>query len=170
MLFKSPDRGRSEEARGTRLAFFERHLRERDVPRLPPMRLEIRDRLDHVVEVRDEQEWPLARTDWRQLHLRADGSLSEQPGDAGSVTFDLRRNAASFEHRFSRDTELSGPMTLRLRVSPSSRQHACNYRAFGSTTAARSHERSHLPPPGANHGQRHRPQRGCEQALQLRCR
>lgn len=107
----------SEEARGTQLAFFDRHLRERDVPRLPPMRLEIRDRLDHVVEVRDEQEWPLARTDWRQLHLRADGSLSEQPGAAGSVTFDLRRNAASFEHRFSRDTELSGPMTLRLRVS-----------------------------------------------------
>ena len=52
-----------DEARQTQLAFFDRHLRERDVPALPPMRLEIRDRADHVVEVRDEQEWPLARTD-----------------------------------------------------------------------------------------------------------
>jgi uncharacterized protein len=37
------------------------------------MRLEIRDRREHIVEVRDEQEWPLERTDWRQLHLAADG-------------------------------------------------------------------------------------------------
>ena len=68
-----------EAARQVQLAFFDRHLRERDVPPLPPMRLEIRDRADHVVEVRDEQEWPLARTDWRQLYLAADGALSEHP-------------------------------------------------------------------------------------------
>jgi predicted acyl esterase len=107
----------SDEARTTQLAFFDRHLRERDVPALPPVRLEVRDRLDHVVEVRDEQEWPLARTDWRRLQLSTDGTMSEQPGDEGNVTFDLQDNAAAFEYRFDRDTELSGPMTLRLRIS-----------------------------------------------------
>lgn len=107
-----------EPARGAQLAFFDRHLRELDVTPLPPVRLEIRDRADHVVEVRDEQEWPLARTTWRPLHLRADGGLSEQPdGTGGDVTFDLRRTAAAFDYRFAEDTELSGPMTLRLQVA-----------------------------------------------------
>ena len=103
-----------EEARQTQLAFFDRHLRDRDAAPLPPMRLEIRDRRDHIVEVRDEQEWPLERTDWRQLHLAAGGTLSEHEAGEGSVTFDLRRNAAAFSYRFDEDTELSGPMTLRL--------------------------------------------------------
>ena len=106
-----------EEARQTQLAFFDRHLRDRDVARLSAMRLEIRDRLDHITEVRTEQEWPLARTDWRQLYLAAGGTLSEHPAGEGSVTFDLRRNAAAFSYRFEEDTELSGPMTLRLHVA-----------------------------------------------------
>ncbi len=106
-----------EPARQVQLAFFDRHLRERDVPVLPTMRLEIRDRADHVVEVRDEQEWPLARTEWRQLYLDDDGGLSEHPHGDGRVTFDLRRDAAAFEYWFDQDTELSGPMTLRLQVA-----------------------------------------------------
>ena len=108
-----------EDARRTQLAFFDRHLREQDTPSLPRMRLEIRDRLDHVAQVRDEQEWPLARTDWRRLRLADGGTLTEDGdrGSAGSVTFDLRRNAAVFDHRFEQATEISGPMTLHLRVA-----------------------------------------------------
>jgi predicted acyl esterase len=106
-----------EEARQAQLAFFDRHLRNRDIPRLPPVRLEIRDRGDRIVEVRDEREWPLERTDWRELHLSADGALSEHQDGEGSVTFDLRRSAASFGFRFDEDTELSGPMALRLQVA-----------------------------------------------------
>ncbi|WP_434084896.1 CocE/NonD family hydrolase [Mycolicibacter heraklionensis] len=107
----------SEDALRHQLAFFDRHLRERDVPRLPRIRLEIRDRLDHVTEVRDEQEWPLARTHWRQLHLSGGGLLTEVGAAEGSVTFDLKRNAAVFDYRFERDTELSGPMTLALHIA-----------------------------------------------------
>lgn len=107
-----------EDARRAQLAFFDRHLRERDVAPLPPVRLEIRDRADHVVEIRDEQEWPLARTSWQQLHLHADGTLGDRPNDAaGDVTFDLPNNAAAFEYRFADDTEISGPMTLRLQIT-----------------------------------------------------
>lgn len=107
-----------DEARQAQLAFFDRHLRERDVVPLPPVRLEIRDRADHVVEVRDEQEWPLARTCWQQLYLCADGKLSERPDSAdGNVIFDLENTAAAFEYRFEEDTEVSGPMTLRLQVT-----------------------------------------------------
>ncbi|WP_218132616.1 CocE/NonD family hydrolase [Paramicrobacterium humi] len=105
------------EARAHQLAFFDRHVRDAESARLPRLRLEIRDRLDHVVEVRDEQEWPLARTAWRQLHLAAGGALIETEPPAGNVTFDLRREAAAFEYRFREDAELSGPMTLRLNVA-----------------------------------------------------
>nr|WP_051088112.1 CocE/NonD family hydrolase [Mycobacterium sp. 155] len=107
-----------DEACRAQLAFFDRHLRERDVAPLPPVRLEIRDRADHVVEVRDEQEWPLARTCWQQLYLCVDGKLSARPdGAEGNVTFDLRNTGAAFEYRFEEDTEVSGPMTLRLQVT-----------------------------------------------------
>jgi uncharacterized protein len=43
--------------------------------------------------------------------------LSEHQAGEGSVTFDLRRNAAAFDYRFEEDTELTGPMTLRLHVA-----------------------------------------------------
>lgn len=109
-----------DEARQAQLAFFDRHLRERDVPALPPIRLEVRDRADHVVEIRDEREWPLARTNWRLLYLAAGGILSDHPLGEAEITFDLRRNAAAFTYRFDQDTELSGPMTLRLQVATAS--------------------------------------------------
>ena len=106
-----------DEARRTQLAFFDRHLRGRDVSALPVLRLEIRDRAENVVEVRDEGEWPLARTDWRHLHLGVEGTLSERPARDGEVRFNLRRNAAAFHYFFEDDTELTGPMTLRLQVA-----------------------------------------------------
>lgn len=105
------------DALAVQLAFFDRHLAQKDAPAVPRVRLEVRDRRDHVVEIRDEEEWPLARTDWRQLYLATGGALRETPSPEGSVTFDLRRTAATFEYRFDRDTEVSGPMTARLRVS-----------------------------------------------------
>lgn len=103
--------------RRAQLAFFDRHLRQRDVAPLPALRLEIRDRADSVVEVRGEQEWPLARTDWRQLYRTVGGALTTEPDGEGRVTFELASNAAAFDYRFEQDTELSGPMTLRLQAA-----------------------------------------------------
>lgn len=108
-----------DDAREYQRAFFDKHLRETDTPELPPLRLEVRDRLDHVAEVRNENEWPLARTNWRQLYLGGDGKLSDTGPTSGNVTFDLRRNAAKFDYHFAEDTELSGPMTARLHLSTS---------------------------------------------------
>jgi uncharacterized protein len=61
-----------EEARQTQLAFFGRHLRDR-MSSAASNAAGDRDRREHIAEVRDEQEWPLERTDRRQLHLAADG-------------------------------------------------------------------------------------------------
>lgn len=108
-----------DDARRAQLAFFDRHLRRRDVPPLPPVRLEVRDRRDHIVEVRDELSWPLHRTDWRNLFLGGDGILAESEQPEASATFGLRDDAVRFDYVFERDTELSGPMTLRTKVAVS---------------------------------------------------
>ena len=107
-----------DDARAAQLTFFNRYLRSSDdLPKPPRLRLEVRDRRDNVVEVRHENEWPLARTRWQRLYLGRGGRLSEDEAPEGEVTFDLRRNAASFRCRFHEDTEVTGPMTLQLHTS-----------------------------------------------------
>ncbi len=45
----------------------------------PPVRLEVRETLDQY-EVRFEDEWPIARTDYRELYLDGrSGELSDTP-------------------------------------------------------------------------------------------
>lgn len=108
-----------DDARAAQLAFFERFLRATPgVPAPPRVRLEVRSGRDAVHAVRSEAEWPLARTRWTALHLdAASGSLGEAaPDAAASVIFDSRAGRAVFSHRLEADTELTGPMALRLHV------------------------------------------------------
>ncbi len=108
----------SEQAKRTQAAFFDRHLRGLDTPVLPRVRLEVRERRDVVVAVRAEDEWPLTRTLWTTLHLGDDGALSAvEPTTEGTSPFRLRHQAIAFSHHFDRDTEITGPMSLRLRIS-----------------------------------------------------
>ena len=90
---------------------------------VPPVRLEVREDRDTVREVRAEGAWPLARTRWTDLHLGADGRLTAAPaaseaapGTAGAVAFDLRSGRAAFVWDVPEDTEITGPMALRLFV------------------------------------------------------
>lgn len=108
----------SEPAHAAQLAFFDHYLRDEPAPQLPRVRLEVRESRAKVVEIRDESAWPLPGTDWQELHLAPDGRLATAPpGAAGQVTFHTRRRAAAFTHTFTQDTELSGPMALRVWVS-----------------------------------------------------
>lgn len=82
------------------------------------MRLEVRESREQVVEVREEPAWPLPDTEWQSLHLAPGGRLDTGPAArAGETTFSTRRRAASFTHVFTEDTELTGPMALRVWVS-----------------------------------------------------
>ncbi len=82
------------------------------------VRLEVREDRDTVVAVREEDDWPLARTRWRPLHLAGPGALSEQrPDAAGHVTFETRSRAAAFTWTVPTDLELTGPMAARLWVA-----------------------------------------------------
>jgi len=83
-----------------------------------PVRLEVRSSRDVIHEIRGEQEWPLARTRYRKLHLVADGRClePEASAQAGCAEHAARGGRTSFLFRFERGTELTGPMKLRLWV------------------------------------------------------
>jgi hypothetical protein len=103
----------SEPARTEQLAFFRTVLDGAPAPR--SVRLEVREDRDTVVAVREEAEWPLGRTRWRQLYLAGPGVLSiEPPTTSGTVTFKTRSRAAAFSWIVRDDIELTGPMAVRM--------------------------------------------------------
>jgi uncharacterized protein len=106
----------SPAARAAQLAFFDRYLRRRDVPAPPRIRLEVRERRDVVACVRDEDSWPLERTRWTELFLTGAGLAAAPPSQAGQITFGTRSGGACFDWVIPADTEITGPMALRLWV------------------------------------------------------
>jgi uncharacterized protein len=130
-----------EPARSAQLAFLDRHLRGAPTPKPPVIRLEIRERGDRVAEVRDEREWPLARTRWTTLHLaehRGAGVLTPSPPRGGSATFPARRTALTFRHVFTADTEVTGPMSARLWMSVAGGSDVSLFVGVGKERAGRA--------------------------------
>ncbi|TAM70984.1 CocE/NonD family hydrolase [Mycobacterium sp.] len=105
----------SESALAEQLRFFRGVLD--GAPASRSVRLEIREDRDTVTAVREEAEWPLARTRWRPTYLGANGKLTpEPPTNPGSVTFETHSRAACFTWTVPEDIELTGPMAARLWV------------------------------------------------------
>lgn len=109
----------SDAALAEQLKFF------RDVldgaPGSRSVRLEVREDRDTITAVRDEADWPLARTRWRPLYLgghlaTAKTLAADAPTKAGRVTFQTRSRAAAFTWTVPADIELTGPMAARLWV------------------------------------------------------
>jgi hypothetical protein len=106
----------SAQAREAQLTFFDRYLRGRDVPPPPRVRLEVRETRDVIASVREEANWPLDRTAWTSLYLTDTGLASSPPAAAGRIAFDTRSEGARWEWTVTEDTEITGPMALRLFV------------------------------------------------------
>jgi uncharacterized protein len=104
----------SEPALAEQLAFIRNALDGAlDKPR--SVRVEVREDRDTVAAVREESEWPLARTKWRRLYLAGPGALATgAPSTAGIITFQTRSRAAAFSWIVPADIELTGPMAARL--------------------------------------------------------
>ena len=103
----------SEPARAEQLAFF-RDVLDGRTPATRTVRLEVREDRDTIAAVREETEWPLARTQWTPLYLAAPGRLDpERPAIQGCVTFATRSRAAAFSWTIAEDIELTGPMSAR---------------------------------------------------------
>jgi uncharacterized protein len=88
----------------------------------PRVILNLRRPFSKEFEIRKENEWPLARTQWTKLHLNAaDMTLSwEKPNEEGSTSFNaatdhLHLTTAPLE----KQTEITGPLALNVWVSSS---------------------------------------------------
>ena len=83
-----------------------------------PVRLEVRASRDIVHAVREESEWPLARTEHVRLYLDAVPRRLDRHAPATRQSFEhpAKRGRTSLVIRFDRDTELTGYMKLRLWV------------------------------------------------------
>jgi uncharacterized protein len=109
----------SADALATQQRFLDHFLEGEDNGQAdqPAVRLAVHDGRDEPAEVRGERDWPLARTEWRRLHLLPGGRLDPQPSDAGGETaFDLRSGAGVFGVTVPEPLELTGPMAAHLRL------------------------------------------------------
>jgi predicted acyl esterase len=111
-----------DEARAVQQQFFDHFLRDgapasggmHDVPRV---RYEVHEDAATRVARRTDSEWPPVGTWWEALRLGPSSTLVPHDDPAAeSVEFDLRRGHARFSYRFDEDTELVGPMWLRVHL------------------------------------------------------
>jgi uncharacterized protein len=84
----------------------------------PPVFLNLRA-VDGSFVQRGENEWPLARTEWTKMYLAGDGtSLTREPGDAGSVSFDALGEGLTFlTEPLAEPMEITGPCAAKLWIS-----------------------------------------------------
>jgi hypothetical protein len=113
----------SEDGLAYQKKFFDHYLKgmENGWQDTPRVRLEIRETRDEYT-VRPENEFPLARTQYKKLYLNAgDRSLSPQSPQSpknGKVVYNSTQGGdASFGITFNEDTELTGYMKVKLWVS-----------------------------------------------------
>lgn len=113
----------SDEALAYQKDFFDLFLKGEDngFDERAPVRLEVRETLDQY-QVRYEDTWPIARTEYRPLYLDADtGALgTSKPTASGVVGYDSENGYAQFSYTFAEDTEITGNMKLKLWVSADS--------------------------------------------------
>ncbi|APQ11048.1 MULTISPECIES: CocE/NonD family hydrolase [Pseudomonadaceae] len=100
------------------MAFLDRYLKsvDNEVKNWPRVQIEVRDSF-YQGEVRSENEWPLARTEYRKLYLdNSTLSLSENPVETEATRAYVSTNAdrLCFDVKFDTRTELTGHSKLRL--------------------------------------------------------
>jgi predicted acyl esterase len=86
--------------------------------RQPRVQLNVR-RPGEKFELRHENEWPLARTQWTRFYLDpSNNTLSRRaPTTDRNVTYDPTGNGVSFSMTAERETEITGPSALKLWIS-----------------------------------------------------
>ena len=108
------------EAVALQMRFFDRFLKDIDngFDKEPPLNLTIRDPRGEYR--RKEQDWPLARTRWKKMHL--DGQTSalgaDVPKSAANISYaGLEGEVTLRTSPFERETEFTGPAVATLFVS-----------------------------------------------------
>ncbi|HKC44555.1 MAG TPA: CocE/NonD family hydrolase [Burkholderiales bacterium] len=102
--------------------FFDYYLKgeQNGWDKQPRVQLQIRH-VDRFVE-RHENDWPIARTQWTKFYLdpATHGLRREPPGASASITYEALGDGATFVSApLERETEITGPLAAKLRVSSS---------------------------------------------------
>lgn len=99
--------------------FFDHFLRDDDTGILEqaPVRIEVRESLSRIAAIRAADQWPPTQARPFTLHLDAADQLLRVTPPATAATVDAPRKGVQFPWRFDRQTDVIGPMRLRLRVS-----------------------------------------------------
>lgn len=86
--------------------------------RQPPVQLQIRRPGEHFT-IRDEQEWPLARTQWTKFFLDPSSrNLTTTASTGASISYDTMGDGVTFTlPPASEEIEITGPVAARLVVS-----------------------------------------------------
>ncbi|MGE0255418.1 MAG: CocE/NonD family hydrolase [Alphaproteobacteria bacterium] len=103
--------------------FFGHYLKDEPTGWLdePRVRLTVR-RPGERFFMREEEEWPLARTNWTKFHLdgrRGDLSTEEPSGDASTTYAGFSHGATFITPPLAEETEITGPIAAKLWVSSS---------------------------------------------------
>jgi predicted acyl esterase len=106
-----------EWGKAEQLRFFDHWLKGVDngAQEDPPVRLAIRS--GETIQWRNEYEWPLARTQWRYLHLDASANRLgwETPDEDGAVNYLAPQGIVTLSTEpFSQEMEITGPVSLNL--------------------------------------------------------
>jgi predicted acyl esterase len=100
--------------------FFGHYLQGKDTGwnRQPRVQLHVRSPGEQFT-VRDEQEWPLARTKWTRYYLAPDSrALSASPRTGATITYDAMGDGVTFSLAPAEaEMEITGPVAARLVVS-----------------------------------------------------
>lgn len=112
----------TEYGRTLQRRFFDYFLKgEGDWETQPPVALNIRH-VDGTVQLRGENEWPLARTEWSRQYLEL-GNLSignSAPQRQHSFTYDAMGEGLTFYSApIFKETEITGPVSAKLWISSS---------------------------------------------------
>jgi predicted acyl esterase len=107
-------------ANGLQRRFFDRYLKgEGDWEETqPPVQLQVRHPGEYF-ERRAEQEWPLARTEWKRLYLDLGSlSLNEESGAESEATYQaFGEGVTLLTPPFEEETEITGPLAAKVWVS-----------------------------------------------------
>src|SRR5690349_22167523 len=81
----------------------------------PRVQLNVR-RPGEKFEIRHEDEWPLARTQWTRFFLDPDGMrlAREAPRAAKPLTYDPMGDGLTFSMVAEQETEITGPSALKV--------------------------------------------------------
>ncbi len=106
---------------GLQKQFFGHFLKGENTgwPKQPPVSLNVR-RPGEKFELRAENEWPLARTEWTKYYLQPRGHAltPELPGEATSIGYETTGDGVTFlTSPMARDLEITGPVAVKLWVS-----------------------------------------------------